>query len=121
MFKRKKSVINRPIRIIVSEPWDFDSQDGENVLIAEVVSIFEMDNNEEQWLLKSKNRLNMKAIEGFYCFARAREHSEPLANLRKGKSVDINLALVPEKNNADALRGDDSTSVFVIIGSAKLE
>lgn len=100
-------------KIIVSEPWDFESVDGENIINGSIVNNL----NNICLVFKTNNTISIDNLSGEYLILFPRS-KESFANLGFENGISINAGLLQVEYNKD-MNTDylKDNSKFVLIGS----
>lgn len=104
-------------RIVVSEPWDFQSKDGKNLIVGEIIERI----NDHCILFKSNSLLNFGETSSNILKLTPRFKGDDLLNLNE--EVDVNGGLFkgqdPSGNTINTIGNSDENFTFVLIGSIK--
>jgi len=89
------SIIGRSVQILVAEPWDFSSSDGDNLLKGTIALESDPGSDERGWLLLEVTPFQLAGAVATYLMATTRYVGEALpgAELRAKGRVTCNLAV----------------------------
>ncbi|PZO30362.1 MAG: hypothetical protein DCF13_03545 [Flavobacteriaceae bacterium] len=107
--------INKDYDILVSEPWDFVSLDGKNLIKGEIINIV----SESCVIYRANHKLQFENIEGNILILSPRHREDNFENLIDEK-LTFNCGLL--KSNIELTENEDvlkTNSKFVLIASFK--
>ena len=103
--------------ISVSEPWDFESKDGQNVIRGNILNI----RGNQCLVFKSNHYLKFDDIEGNVLILTPRHQGNDFSELNNEFVVVNGSILVGEYNEGLSEKDLQSNSKFKIIGSIRKE
>ena len=112
MFDRE---MNKDYDILVSEPWDFESPDGKNLIKGEIINIV----SESCVIYRANHKLQFENIEGNILILSPRHREDNFENLIDEK-LTFNCVLL--KSNIELTENENvlkTNSKFVLIASFK--
>lgn len=99
-------------RIVVSEPWDFSSEDGENLIIGKIIKYV----NAHCIFFKSDHLLNFGKVSGNILRLTPRFKGDNFLDLNKKNYVNGGLFNQQELSSS-CMCDSDENFTFVLIGS----
>jgi hypothetical protein len=102
---------NDEVLIMVGEPWDFTSKDGDNRFIGKIINCIK-ESNEDRYLIEVNNPFILKNKMVNYVATQTRNTQYP---------ENINMYYIPDEliNNFSNLESIRDYLVFIAIGSFK--
>jgi len=104
MSNHSSTLIGRRFEATVAEPWDFDSEDGDNVLTGTVLEI-SCDTENFEWIRCRSALFGInRAVSEVAVVSRHRNTEPLLTSLAEGKKVGVNILYDPSGQSLDAQR-----------------
>jgi len=101
--------------ISVSEPWDFESPDGQNIIKGKLNII-----SEKSAIFKANYEIELEQIKSNILIIRPRYENESFKQLKKDNILPINAGILNSNDIKDISKNEiTSQSVFVIVGTLK--
>jgi hypothetical protein len=111
----------KPLRIRVSDPFDFHVEGGDNSVVCDYIDAVR-DDHREHWIARARSIVvAVKGQRGSLVVISNRHTGEELVKAWRGKEVSANFSLVPEEAEPCAASEALVKSVPLGIGSVEVE
>ena len=116
LFRRKKST---PLRITISDPFDFRVEGGDNSVVCDFLAAVQEDDR-ERWIVRARSVVvAVKGQRGSLVVVSNRHTGEELVDAWRGDDVSANFSLVPE--DAEPCPFDEAVAKSVPLGIGSIE
>lgn len=109
------TLVGKNIVLLVGEPWDFISPDGENVINAQIT---EVGTKKGEFCLIAESQYEVEVPEsnarGRRFLISTRYEGDRIADIAKGRDVTVGVAIVPPGKS-------DHVAIYAMIGSVFLK
>jgi hypothetical protein len=109
------TLVGRRIVLMVGEPWDFKSPDGENVVNAQIT---EVGTKKGEFCIAAESQYEVDVPDlnarGRRFLMSTRYEGDRIADIAKGRDVTVGVAIVPPGKS-------DHAAIYAMIGSVFLK
>ncbi len=117
MFSPSNKLIGRDVKILVGEPWNFTSADGDNVVYGKVTLSSSLQVNKEFWIVRTNHPIQGKNGSSNLLLVTTRHTGESLSNINLKGRIPINGLLINSGSTLNDCEQLFKSSEFLIIGS----